>query len=386
MKVLWLASWYPSPENLLLGNFTQREAEAVASFCDVAVIYAVEKAGLKQFELVPETRHPGFLEIRVWYPPGRFRWMKLLNYVRANLIAWRHLTIVGFKPSLLHLNTIWHACIPALIFQWRHKLPLIVREHWGGYRDEGRRLPFFQKTAAKWAVSSARKVIAVSPEAAAAMQGHGLKGSYNSLPNVVDVENLPEKLPRQFEKNFQFIHVSDFDDNLKNISGIIRSAKKLSEKRSGFTLLMVGGLDSLEPYVKMANDLGLIGIVKFTGVLPHEETLRQIASSDALLMFSNREGLSCVVLEAMAAGLPVVSSAIGGYEAWVTEESGLLVPIGDEEKLVEAMEEMMNGFKRYDSLKIRAAISEKCSYGVFGKKLKEIYEEALGLASSRIGS
>ena len=58
---------------------------------------------------------------------------------------------------------------------------------------------------------------------------------------------------------------------------------------------------------------------------------RTLRAADVFALFSTYEGLPHVVLEAMAAGTPVVASAAGGTPETMRDgESGLLVPVGDE--------------------------------------------------------
>jgi glycosyltransferase involved in cell wall biosynthesis len=72
------------------------------------------------------------------------------------------------------------------------------------------------------------------------------------------------------------------------------------------------------------------GAVRFTGEVPRAEVGRWMAAADALALCSGYEGLSHVLLEAMAAGLPVVVSDVGGNRALVEHGyDGLVVPFGD---------------------------------------------------------
>jgi glycosyltransferase involved in cell wall biosynthesis len=72
------------------------------------------------------------------------------------------------------------------------------------------------------------------------------------------------------------------------------------------------------------------GAVQFTGEVPRAEVGRWMAAADTLALCSGYEGLSHVLLEAMAAGLPVVVSDVGGNRALVEDGyDGLVVPFGD---------------------------------------------------------
>ena len=76
---------------------------------------------------------------------------------------------------------------------------------------------------------------------------------------------------------------------------------------------------------------------------------------DAFVLASRAETFGVVYVEAMAAGLPVIATACGGPEDFVSEENGILIPADNEEKLTEALIEMYHMAHKYD----KQAISEK---------------------------
>jgi glycosyltransferase involved in cell wall biosynthesis len=93
----------------------------------------------------------------------------------------------------------------------------------------------------------------------------------------------------------------------------------------------------------LAETLGLTEHVHFTGQLPREAVARYLKAADAFALYSTYEGLPHVVLEAMAAGTPVVASAAGGTPETVKDgQSGLLVPVGDDMSLVAALTHVLN--------------------------------------------
>jgi glycosyltransferase involved in cell wall biosynthesis len=97
------------------------------------------------------------------------------------------------------------------------------------------------------------------------------------------------------------------------------------------------------------NNLQLNDIVTFIGHIPHADIRSQYANADLLVAPSiiapdgDRDGLPNVILEAMAAGVPVVASRLSGIpEAVRNEETGLLVPPGDEARLAGAVQRMVH--------------------------------------------
>jgi glycosyltransferase involved in cell wall biosynthesis len=83
--------------------------------------------------------------------------------------------------------------------------------------------------------------------------------------------------------------------------------------------------------------------------------------------------MPCVLLEAMASGLPIVSTRTGGIPEIVDQESGVLVPPGDSNSLAEALLEMIESLARFD----RAAISKKAERyrpEAVGRLIHSVYE------------
>lgn len=94
----------------------------------------------------------------------------------------------------------------------------------------------------------------------------------------------------------------------------------------------------LEDYIQRN---GMDRHVTLLGALSRETLNKRYLSSDMFVLSSRWEGFPNVLLEAMAYGLPVVSTAVSGAEDLIEDGvSGFLVPIGDEEKLVEAIQKL----------------------------------------------
>jgi glycosyltransferase involved in cell wall biosynthesis len=112
---------------------------------------------------------------------------------------------------------------------------------------------------------------------------------------------------------------------------------------TGLTLL-VAGEGPLRDVLEAEADAGQ---VRFLGFLPDVASV--LAAADVLALPSRTEGLPMAALEAMAAGLPVVASAVGSLPEVLADGAGVLVPPGDVSALRRALE-------RLSSPKVRAAV------------------------------
>jgi glycosyltransferase involved in cell wall biosynthesis len=173
------------------------------------------------------------------------------------------------------------------------------------------------------------------------------------------------------------IHVSGLHDPIKNVSGILNSIKKLSEKRQDFTLDIIGDPFEQPPYRALVQQLNIEKYVRFHTFLPIEKVAELMQKSDIFVLFSRFEGLPCVILEAMSAGLPVVATETGGISDWISAASGRLIRSEDEAALVESLDFMMTNLSQYHSEKIREKIVETCSYDAIGQAIVKVYQQII---------
>jgi len=104
----------------------------------------------------------------------------------------------------------------------------------------------------------------------------------------------------------------------------------LAARRVGHDVqaLLVGGGPLLEPARRTCRELGLDGAVRLSGF--RADAVELLAAADVAVLSSRDEGLGTTLLDAMAAGVPIVATAAGGVTEIVQDgANGLLVPVGD---------------------------------------------------------
>ncbi len=106
----------------------------------------------------------------------------------------------------------------------------------------------------------------------------------------------------------------------------------------GVTLAIAGDGPDRPALERRARELGLGGRARFLGSVPRDGVLRLFRAADAALLSSTWENFPHTVVEALAVGTPVVSTAVGGVPEVVTDgQNGLLVPPGDPAALAAAV-------------------------------------------------
>ena len=126
----------------------------------------------------------------------------------------------------------------------------------------------------------------------------------------------------------------------------------------GAQLLVLGDGPERERLERQAESLGIADRVRFLGAGSRDDVLALFRAVDVALVTSAWENLPHTLLEALAAGTPVVATAVGGIpEIVVHEDNGLLVPPGDVDAIAGAIERMAGDADLRARLAARAAAS-----------------------------
>jgi D-inositol-3-phosphate glycosyltransferase len=174
--------------------------------------------------------------------------------------------------------------------------------------------------------------------------------------------------------------VARLSDPRKNVR-LLFEAYALLQKHAESTpdLYLVGDPPSPEAQSQLQS-LGIADKVRLLGPKQGEELARLYCEALFFVLSSNEEGLGIVILEAMASGLPVVSTACGGPATAVSEgESGFLTPPGDTTALARAMGTLVRETSLRERMgkEGRRVAAERFSFSAAGKVFLEKYDELL---------
>ena len=380
MKILWIASWYPNKITELNGDFIQRQANAIdCHLSEIIVLHVCSVDNVDDYELVinkNESINP-IIEIIVYYPNCK-SWkkpFKLFNFFKANKVGIEYLKKINWYPELIHLHVIYPSYLVYLRFF--KNLPYIISEHYGAYRLKNvfKNRPFF-KLVSQMATPTAKYIFSLNESMTIAMKNQGMYGCYQQLPNVVNTTLFNYK-PKLENKLFRFIHVSNMIDQIKNVSGILRAIESTNVYRNDFEVIFVGeGLDS-KKIVEFSKSLKISSNIQFLGNVKYSEVANQMQEADAFILFSNYEGLPCVLLEAMACGLPVIATETGGINEFVNNNTGYLINVKDEKALESSMNLMIENSKAFNRIEISKNVHNLCSYTSIGNQIADFYKKIL---------
>lgn len=385
LNILFLSSWYPNRVMPTLGNFVQRHAEAVALNSNVAALFVCPDRNCKQkFETIESTINNVFT-VNVYYKkvehniPVVSQFQKATRYIIAHF---KGLSIVKKrfgKIDLVHHNILYPAGIIAWYLKKFRTIPYITTENWTGYLpSDGAYRGFFRKIITKKIANNSSYLTPVSLDLQTAMKSHGFNANYEIVPNVVDV-NLFRPQDEKIKNSItRIIHISTLDDPQKNISGILRSAKKLVEKNPDFELHIIGDNPERKILEKLAEDLGLLNKqVFFLGLKLKAELAALLRQADFFVLFSNYENLPCVLIESLASGVPVIASSAGGTPKHISPKLGIIIEPKDEKGFTNAMEWMLDNHSTFDVNYLRTYALEHFSNEKVAEQFQQIYLKVL---------
>lgn len=370
--ILFLPRWYPNRYDPMWGLFVKKHAEAVSLLNQVSILYLHPiDNGQNQTEFIEEKKDHLYT-LYIYYPKPNtqiayFFTFFMLYFKGIKMIEKRR------KVDLVHVHILTRMGLLAWITSFTRRWPYVVTEHWSRY------LPSvniyagsLRKLLTKWVVKRAQVIMPVTSNLKEAMESHGLYNSnYQIVPNVVDDSFFNTKFNESATK--RVIHVSTFEDRSKNISGIIEAIKEISASRQDFKMVFIGEGIDFKRMKALVKDLGLNEMIEFTGLLEKEALVKEYARASFMIINSNYENMPVVINEAMACGLPVLSTNVGGISEHLDSSKGVLIHPNDTLQLLEQFNWMLNHYSDYNKAAIREYAETLFSSRAVCRKLNNIY-------------
>jgi phosphatidylinositol alpha-mannosyltransferase len=189
------------------------------------------------------------------------------------------------------------------------------------------------------------------------------------IPNGVLIP--PEADPADRDDTIVFI---GRHDPRKGMPVLLRAWPDV-HRRTGARLRLVGA-DPLAVQLLLARHRVPSDGIDVLGFLPQEDLTRELLRAKALVAPSmGQESFGMVLTRAFACAVPVVASDIPGYRAVMTDETGVLFPVGDADALAEALANLLDDEPRRRLLgeRARQVAIERYSWGTIAERLEQIY-------------
>ena len=374
MKVLLTGRGFDSRGEHAVGVFELDQAKALKSLghdvrfaaVDTRSVLRSRPWGIWEYEL------DGVPVYYISVPAGRlpFRGNDRVTKLAAERL-FRYVLRSGWEPDVLHS----HFGAGFLEIAGERGLPRVYTEHFSRANSA---VPSAEELARqRYTYARTDRLICVSSLLAQSVK-RNTGAEAVVVHNVVDTGVfLPEpRVDARENGRFRFaaggnlIHRKGYDLLLDSLAA-------LRDRGLAAELEILGGGEEEPALRQQAERLGISELVRFRGKVSRETMAETYRRSDAFVLASRMETFGVVYIEAMAAGLPVIATACGGPEDFVTDENGILIPPEDENALTDAMERMIRTRDRYDGTAISRSAREEFSPASIARKITDVYEELL---------
>jgi len=405
LKILFLTHWFPNENNPMKGIFVLEHARSVAVYNDVFVVsftptrktyWKIEKNSIDKVKVF-EVRYAGYfarfysaltgidgslrtLKKRSGFgkfigrilSPFRELLEKLIHIIGV-FVVFHNLRKQKKNIDIIHIN-VFRVGLSGIILKKLYKIPVVVTEHWSAFPL--RELSFFQRLEAKFVMKNADIILPVSKALEQSIRQYGIRNRFKIVPNAVDTALFypPKVETTSRNEQISILTVANLVD-IKGIPVLLNALNLLD--RQDFKLFIVGDGPRREDYIKLAAQLGIEDKVSFLGFRPKEEIAQLMRRADFFVLPSLYETQSCVIIESMASGLPVIATKTGGIPEILCNECGILVEPNNPVELAEAISYMMDNHKKYNRQKISEYAKNNFGLESIGKKFDSIYRELI---------
>ena len=377
MNILIVSHGIPSEEDPQWGCFEMDQARALCALGHKVSIVAVDgrfRHGLRRIGY----KHSVFGEIDacVYYlfPLSILRSARLRIWARERMMLslFRHMARRNGLPDIIYAHFFFSMSQLVLVRRDYPKIPIVGLEH-------AARIVMYDTFSRKalrqfkCAYSTVDKLLSVSP---ALQEALFKKFNVRSdlLFDMVGQEFLDGELGERDHSPFKFVSTGSLVAR-KGIDMIIRALAELDDRLS--ELYILGDGPERGPLADLAFSLGISERVHFMGMCDKQQMIELYKKCDAFVLVSRAETFCVVNIEAMAMGLPVISTRCGGPEYYIDGTNGILLDVDDLDGLVRAMNDIERNIERYRPESLREFVRSRYSGEVIARQAERVLQEAV---------
>lgn len=289
------------------------------------------------------------------------------------------IAIKKIAPDIVHVQTIILAPSGLLVKKFLH-IPYIV---YG--RGSDVYLPWrFKDLISKPMIKHADSVIALTDDMKRAIQRIHDREVF-VIPNGINLERFESLSKERMRKR---LHIRDdeniciFVGSLRPVKGaiyLIEAMKIIADKNTNTRLFIVGDGEERKYLENRSRDLNIDRYVNFVGQVPNEEVPWYMVSGDIFILPSLSEGFPVAVLEAMASGLPVISTNLGALHEFVKDgKNGFLAEPKNPEQIADKILMLLEDDELRERMsKENKEVVKRYSWGAIIERLERIYINVL---------
>lgn len=197
------------------------------------------------------------------------------------------------------------------------------------------------------------------------------------VPNGVDT-SLFKPLPGLSRRPRQIMATASADAPLKGLPILLQAFKRLADADASCELVLIARPKPGGDTEALIERLGLQDRIRFVANASHEDINRLYAESAVAVVPSLYEGFGLPAVEAMAAGIPLVSTD-GGALSEVVGEGGLQVPAGDSTALADAIDRVLRDAELANELAQRGLerVRQHFCWSVCARQMVDLYRKSI---------
>ena len=374
--ILFVSSWWPT-HNKSNGTFVELHALGLASRgCRCAVLINAEnsfgtflKSGFRHKAILEYRKRPelSFIENSIAHK-SLLRFAKDPQASRLKFIIEQTLIKVekyidqNGKPDFIFHHGVFNYTHLTKAIAQKFSLPIWYMEN--SPKIEPGQIPtanpfVTQKELIKFAQSADRR-FAVT-EAYVTKMESVFDVPFELCPNIITDDFFIDPNSRKNPKGyFQFVNVAILDER-KNQQLIIHSFASNYAGNNRYRLKIAGDGKLFDDLQSLARKLKVQDQVHITGYLNRNDVVNLLDQSHCFVLSSKSETFGVVVIEAMARGIPAITSNIDGTKEIIRSENGILFEEGSGQDLSRAMKEMVDTYHKYNPEDIVNIVKE--NYG-----------------------
>lgn len=286
--------------------------------------------------------------------------LKLLSLPLDLLRFWQ--AIKRYQPTLVHINPSFK--IRSIIrdgmltrIAQQNNYPLLISFHgWNSSIADNALVRWFVRRT----FFTASLITVLASRFRNQLQGWGFK-------NPIAIGKVPYQLPymdefyqdhQQYNSNFQLLFLARLVKE-KGIYELLQSFEELKPKYPHITLVIAGDGPEHENIQQWINTHGLEKSIAMAGYVKGYAKEQLFAESQIYVLPSYTEGLPITMIEALAYGLPVVVTAVGGIPDVLSTQNGCFAKIGDPTSLTECLATLIKNPDKCSSIAQRNRVLAK---------------------------
>lgn len=379
MKVLIIPTWYPIGTNdKLMGIYHKEFTNALINNenIDADILYIDRQMikhpfkylAMKKSLVIDEGKYNAY--VRKILDVSKINYdLEIKNYTKALEKEFKEYVKQNGRPDVIHAMVSIPAGYAACKLGNKYNIPVVVTEH-ASYFER-----FFKGQNEKYGkyVLENSYFTTVSKYMSESIKKLGYASEV--LSNLVDVDSFKKK--RRSVKGLRLVTVCALR-KLKRIDDIIEALKIIVEEKNihDAKLTVVGDGFEEEYFKNRCTELGMDKYVEFVGRKTKDEIADILNNSNIYVLASEIETFGIPIIEAYAAGLPVIATRCNGPEEFVNEKTGKLIEIGNIKELANTILDVYNNLDKYKKEDLIKAAEEYSDKNI-AKKTVNIYKSLL---------